>query len=690
MAPVIVAKDLYKCYAGFAPVLRGVNIEVEAGELVAIMGPSGCGKSTMLHILGMLHAPDAGSLEILGTDVLRLNREQTAAFRRGNMGFVMQSSNLFEHSTVFENVEFPLIYENVPPQERWERVIRALELVRLSARVHYRSNQLSGGEQQRVAIARAMVNNPCILLADEPTGALDARTSRLIMDNFRALCHSGGVSMVMVTHDPKMAEFCDSIYTLEDGILHCRKHELAAVSEVDTHPLLSPPEPVVRGALVAERFPEPSGQSVMMIAHHLHAAGLLSRIYAIRGSGFLGNPSGYALPLAVRRIGCGHALTALGALVSCARASQSLWLLWRLMPHARWGRGFLAQVWAFACGVLLARWGQQERIEFFYASGAGTQATASLVAARLLRLPFAFSVRAQDLALNSADWAVKASEAIFVRCDTEAVVRALRERLPDLPPDKIVLLRDPLPLTPPEEETESIPAPAGTVTEPVQPLELLAVGTIVPRKGYDLLLRACARLHQIGVDFQLTVVGQGPERLRLRWLAWRLGLRRHVHFAGQIAHEKMAETYRRADIFVAPGRRTRKGDMDGLPSALAEAMAFGLAVVVSNLSGLVETVENGVSGLVVPQDDVAMLAAALERLAKDLDERKRLGAAARQRIHWLLNEQTNEEKLRGLFIAAAQSAMRVNEGDISPASGMPPMPVEQDSRKRPAQTKAEK
>lgn len=116
MAPVIIAKDLYKCYAGFSPVLRGVNIEVEAGELVAIMGPSGCGKSTMLHVLGMLHAPDSGTLEILGTNVLEFNREQTAAFRRGNMGFVMQSSNMFDHSTVFENVEFPLIYETMPPR----------------------------------------------------------------------------------------------------------------------------------------------------------------------------------------------------------------------------------------------------------------------------------------------------------------------------------------------------------------------------------------------------------------------------------------------------------------------------------------------------------------------------------------------------------------------------------------------
>ncbi|WP_165079324.1 MULTISPECIES: glycosyltransferase [unclassified Desulfovibrio] len=662
MAPVIIAKDLYKCYAGFAPVLRGVSLEVEAGEMVAIMGPSGCGKSTMLHILGLLHAPDAGSLTILGTDVLKLTREQTAAFRRGNLGFVMQSSNLFEHSTVFENVEFPLIYEKVPPQERWERVIRALELVRLSARVHYRSNRLSGGEQQRVAIARAMVNNPRILLADEPTGALDAKTSRLIMDNFRALCHSGGVSMVMVTHDPKMAEFCDSVYTLEDGILHCRKHELADLKEGATKSLLAAPDPIVRGALVAERFPEPSGQCLMEIAHHLHAAGLLSRIYAIRGSGLLGNPAGYALPLAVRRIGLWHAPAALGALVRRARASQSLWSLWRHMPHSRWGRGFFAQVWAFACGTLLARWGLQERIEFFYASGAGNQATASLVAARLLRLPFAFSVRAQDLSLNGADWAVKAQEAVFVRCDTEAVVRALRERLPGLPADKIVLLRDPLTLTPPEEEVETIPTPAGSAPEAVKPLELLAVGTIAPRKGYDLLLRACARLKQAGIDFRLAIVGQGPARLKLRWLSWRLGLRRLVRFAGEVAHEKMAETYRHTDIFVSPGIKTRKGEMDGLPSALAEAMAFGIAVVVSDLPGQLEAVENGVTGLVVPQNDVPALAQALERLAKDPEERKRLGAAARQRIHALLDAQASEEKLKELFIEAARSAARAKEG----------------------------
>ena len=217
MKPIIVAKDLHKRYAGFAPVLRGVNLEVYPGELVAIMGPSGCGKSTMLHILGLLHSPDSGTLTIMDKNVLAFNREQTAAFRRGNLGFVMQASNLFDHSTVFENVEFPLIYEKVPPAERWPRVIRALELVRLTSRVHYPSNRLSGGEQQRVAIARAMVNNPRILMADEPTGNLDPDTSEDIMEVFKKINHMG-TTVLMVTHDKTLVDMMNKrVIELDDG-----------------------------------------------------------------------------------------------------------------------------------------------------------------------------------------------------------------------------------------------------------------------------------------------------------------------------------------------------------------------------------------------------------------------------------------------------------------------------------------
>ena len=455
MPPVIVAQNLYKRYEGFPPVLRGVNITVEPGEMVAIMGPSGCGKSTMLHVLGMLHAPDAGSLEILGADVLAFNREQTAAFRRGNMGFIMQASNLFDHSTVFENVEFPLIYEQVPPQERWERVIRALELVRLSARVHYRSNRLSGGEQQRVAIARAMVNNPRILLADEPTGALDAKTSRLIMENFRNLCHTGGVALVMVTHDPKMAEYCDSIYTLEDGVLQCRRHEPPPLPPQDAHNLLQGPAPVVRGALVAARFPEAAGQGLMYAAHRLHAAGLLSRIYALSESGFLSSPEGYALPLAVRRMGRLRCLGAFAGMLRHMRdTSAQVWELWRQRP-GRDGRGWWAQLQAFCAGALLARWGVQDGIQFFYAAEARGPSTASWVAARLMRAPFAFAVRARDLAAPGSDWAAMVHDAAFVRCDTEATRAALIGLLPEAE-GKAIVLRDPLTLTPPEDTEDCV------------------------------------------------------------------------------------------------------------------------------------------------------------------------------------------------------------------------------------------
>lgn len=208
MKPIIVAKDLHKRYAGFAPVLRGVNLEVYPGELVAIMGPSGCGKSTMLHILGLLHSPDSGTLTIMDKNVLAFNREQTAAFRRGNLGFVMQASNLFDHSTVFENVEFPLIYEKVPPAERWPRVIRALELVRLTSRVHYPSNRLSGGEQQRVAIARALVNNPSTIVADEPTGNLDPNRSLEIMTLLERI-NALGTTVVVVTHERDLVNHFD-------------------------------------------------------------------------------------------------------------------------------------------------------------------------------------------------------------------------------------------------------------------------------------------------------------------------------------------------------------------------------------------------------------------------------------------------------------------------------------------------
>lgn len=666
MPPVIIAKDLYKCYAGFSPVLRGVNIEVEAGELVAIMGPSGCGKSTMLHVLGMLHAPDAGTLEILGQNVLEFNREQTAAFRRGNMGFVMQASNLFEHSTVFENVEFPLIYENVPPSERWARVIRALDLVRLSARVHYRSNRLSGGEQQRVAIARAMVNNPKILLADEPTGALDAKTSRVVMENFRTLCHSGGVAMIMVTHDPKMAEFCDSVYTLDEGILNCRRRDFSPESVTLGVNLLEGVKPVVRGALLAETFPEPSGRCLMEEAHRMHAIGLLSRIYAVRGGNLLGDAQGYALPLPVRRVGWWRLPAVVRAVQHFRRRHAPPWEALRKSLPVTPGRR-LAHLWAEDCGAMMARWGEEDGIDFIYAAGAHSPATAAWIASRLLDLPFAFAVRSADMATPGKDWSVKARDAAFVACDTEDTRQRLRELLPEIPRERLVLLRDPLTLTPPDEDISLPP------TGEKEPLRLLAVGTLCARKGFDVLLQACVRLKQQGLDFELRIVGSGPLARRLKWQSWRLGLRKRVIFVGQVPHENMPDLYRRADIFVAPSRVAKNGDYDGLPSALTEAMAFGCAVVASDLPGIREAVQNGESGVIVPPNAAEALGKALLALAAKPEERKRLGNGAFRRIPELLDATGSEARLKELFLAATRQG-RPRGADAAPdgeASSLP-------------------
>lgn len=217
MPKIITAKDIRKSYPKQGEVLKGVDIAIDEGEFVAIMGPSGCGKSTLLHLLGLLHSPDSGELNILGHNVCNLHQDAATIFRRESMGFILQSNNMFPHTTVYENVEFPLIYRRVPKVERPERIRRALENVKLAQKAPAWSNSLSGGEQQRVAIARALVNNPKILLADEPTGALDSDNSHSLMRLFRSICAESGVAIIMVTHDPGMARYCDRTYGLEAG-----------------------------------------------------------------------------------------------------------------------------------------------------------------------------------------------------------------------------------------------------------------------------------------------------------------------------------------------------------------------------------------------------------------------------------------------------------------------------------------
>lgn len=380
----------------------------------------------------------------------------------------------------------------------------------------------------------------------------------------------------------------------------------------------------------------------------MHAAGLLSRIYAIEGSSFLSSDSqGYALPLPVRHIGSWRFFSVMRMLFSHLRGtSATAWDLWRSIPSGK--GGVFHNLWIMGCGALLARWCLEEKIEFLYASGAHAPASAAWVAARMLQIPFAFAVRTADLASPARDWLMKAEQAAFVRCDTAATRKAVCELLPSVDPRRIVLLRDALTLTPPDEDI-SMP-PSATP----EPLRLLAVGSMTSRKGYDILLQACLALRDAGVDFRLTLVGTGPWRWRLRLRAWRLGLRKQVSFPGQLPHEAMTDLYRRADIFVAPGHMTRGGDMDGLPSALTEAMAFGLTVVVSDLPGQVEVVQHGRSGVVVPQNDVAALGRALQDLAGDAEQRRRLGGEAWKRIREVLDEEATEARLTSLFEAACR------------------------------------
>ena len=220
---LIQVTDLAKIYAngvGTIPVLQKVNLKVFPGEIVAVMGPSGSGKSTLLFILGLFLHPTRGSYELAGENVLALDRTAQAIFRRRRVGFVFQSCDLLENSTVFENLEFPLIYAGVERRERHAKILAALEQVNLGHRIHQSSTHLSGGERQRVAVARALVNQPQVILADEPTGQLDRHHGHIIMDHFVEIVSRGETAVVVVTHDPEMAARCSRICSLEDGILY--------------------------------------------------------------------------------------------------------------------------------------------------------------------------------------------------------------------------------------------------------------------------------------------------------------------------------------------------------------------------------------------------------------------------------------------------------------------------------------
>ena len=198
------------------PVLKDVSLYVEEGEYVAIMGPSGSGKSTLMNIIGCLDLPTSGSYELAGSDVLSLNENKLADLRLGTIGFVFQNFQLLPRMSALENVALPLVYAGVRKKVRRERAREALVRVGLEDRTAFNPTQLSGGQKQRVAIARAMVNKPKILLADEPTGALDSKSSAQVMELFQTL-NEEGVTVVMITHDPGIAHHAKRIVDIFDG-----------------------------------------------------------------------------------------------------------------------------------------------------------------------------------------------------------------------------------------------------------------------------------------------------------------------------------------------------------------------------------------------------------------------------------------------------------------------------------------
>ncbi|OFK64727.1 MULTISPECIES: ABC transporter ATP-binding protein [unclassified Corynebacterium] len=200
-------------------VIPGLDFSVEEGEFVAVVGQSGSGKSTLMNIIGLLDRPTSGEYQLAGVDALALGDDKLASFRGQKIGFIFQNFNLIGRMSALKNVEMPMVYAGVSAHERTQRAEELLEMVGMSDRMNHLPNELSGGQKQRVAVARALANQPEILLADEPTGALDSQTGRMVMDLFHELHRTHGKTILFITHNPELADECSRTVTMKDGVL---------------------------------------------------------------------------------------------------------------------------------------------------------------------------------------------------------------------------------------------------------------------------------------------------------------------------------------------------------------------------------------------------------------------------------------------------------------------------------------
>ncbi len=220
----------YKLGENEVHALKGINLELKKGEFVAFMGPSGSGKTTLLNLIGVLDKPSKGKIYVDGIDLTVLKEKDLTKLRRSTIGFIFQFYNLIPVLSAFENVELPMLIAGVPTKAREARATELLKMVGLSDRIHHRPDELSGGEQQRVAIVRALANKPSIVLADEPTGDLDSKTGKEVMQALRDLSNREGATVIVVTHDPSVASMATRIFEMRDGLIVGERTNEAAVN----------------------------------------------------------------------------------------------------------------------------------------------------------------------------------------------------------------------------------------------------------------------------------------------------------------------------------------------------------------------------------------------------------------------------------------------------------------------------